>query len=379
MTEGKERTIHEPDQADMYSYPLKLELLPPACGFANMGATCYWNALLQALFSCTSLREVITKNRTSPTYASHPVIQSFLRIYDAFSAEAEGCDKRSIPIVTDLRDATAMTSRRKAIEYKADILNKFTQLSGELWQTTQNYRASKGLPAFQSGQQQDANEMFVYLADILDNLNEVMDLMIHKYQVLIYCHMCNKWVSNVMQNEIFFAVDPNLTTEQRPELSKLIDGEIPEGNLDQYLFKRRGYVDKDYKCPECKIAGERVQVYVLKRVSSIIMVTSKNYYKRENLVFPPYLLIPCKKPKSSPESEKRMMRYEAVSQIQHSGGMSGGHYWAIARRSPMRGSHETNWWNLNDSSASQTNGGLQPDANTYCVFYHYVGNEIINI
>ncbi len=376
-----QRKIIIPDSSDLYPTPFKANLLPPPCGFANSGATCYWNALLQSLLTCTSIREIMVANRNNPKYSSHPVVSSFLRIYDAINHEAEQGISTTLPVICDMKDASTMNSRSAAIQYKAEVMSKFSSLSSNLWQTTQDYRKSKKLPTFRVGHQQDANEMFVYLTDILEDLEDVMGLITHRYQVYIYCHLmpCQRWISNTVQDEVFFAVDPSLRTPQREKLSALDAGECSEGDLQSYLMKRRGFVDEFYECPKCKIRGERLQIYRLRRIPSIIMITSKNYYKKENLAFPPFIRIPAEKPEDAPASERRFMRFEAVAQIQHSGGMGGGHYWAVARRSPIAGTNTENWWVLNDSSASQSREQLAPNPDTYCVLYHFICLETISV
>ena len=57
------------------------------------------------------------------------------------------------------------------------------------------------------------------------------------------------------------------------------------------------------------------------------------------------------------------LKYEAVSQIEHSGGMNGGHYWCVSKRND-------GWYYLNDSSYVKKEFSVTN--NTYIVFYHIV-------
>ena len=47
----------------LISYNNESELLPT--GFINLGATCYFNALLQSMLSCTSFIDVIINGKES--------------------------------------------------------------------------------------------------------------------------------------------------------------------------------------------------------------------------------------------------------------------------------------------------------------------------
>jgi ubiquitin C-terminal hydrolase len=325
----------EKSKDSIYPIPFNPYLLPEPFGFANGGNTCYWNALFQALLTCTSLRELIEGHRDDEKFISNPIITELLSIYDGL--ESSGISNRAC----------------------------------ELWDVTQKYRESQGKPTFTRGSQQDANEMFMYLTGMLEDNPSIMRLFMHAYHVIFFCHKeCNMWTSKVKQVEICFFVDPSFTTPQIAELSMLPKKIVKEGNLSSYIYHRRGYVDKDTRCPKCQTLGPFLQEYRLFTLPGILMVVSKNYFKNENADFPPVVHIPARNPADAPPSEKRLLRYEAIAQIQHSGSMSGGHYWAICKR-------KGGWWNLNDTSVTKAGDEFSPNANTYCVIYHYVGNEVI--
>jgi ubiquitin C-terminal hydrolase len=60
-------------------------------------------------------------------------------------------------------------------------------------------------------------------------------------------------------------------------------------------------------------------------------------------------------------ANNKNMRYEAVAQIEHSGDLNGGHYWAICKR-------KGGWFEINDMTVTPSQ--FQPSVNTYIVLYH---------
>ena len=127
--------------------------------------------------------------------------------------------------------------------------------------------------------------------------------------------------------------------------------------MNKFLVKQAGYIDKDFKCPNCKKAGEKYNINCLVMVPEVLVVLSKKYERGRKLDkytnFPKKLIFKGK--------NGRPLIYEAISQIEHSGNLNGGHYWAVSRRN-------IGWYNLNDNSFNKAE--FMPTNNTYIVFYH---------
>jgi ubiquitin C-terminal hydrolase len=66
--------------------------------------------------------------------------------------------------------------------------------------------------------------------------------------------------------------------------------------------------------------------------------------------------------------------YTLVAQSEHSGGMMGGHYWAICLR--KNAENRLTWKNLNDQSVSDARPG--PTLNSYVLIYHLISIENTN-
>ena len=65
---------------NMIKYDETYEILP--CGFNNLGNTCYFNALIQALLSCTSFNKIIYENKDNKKYKQNKVISKYLEILE---------------------------------------------------------------------------------------------------------------------------------------------------------------------------------------------------------------------------------------------------------------------------------------------------------
>lgn len=288
--------------------PYNNKLVPLPFGFRNMGATCYFNSLLQALLSCTSVTEVFLDTGSAEEYAKNPVSEVYCEIINAMFSKDQ----------------------------------KISTLAPKLWKRVFQYASKrKDNIKFSSGQQ-DANEGFHMFIDSIDKLSEIQQLFNHRYESKIKCEECKKWVS-VKKNEYYvFDVEPE-----------------SKNSIQDMLTCYTSSVDADYKCPDCGVKKERLRIDRLTMVPEILIVLSKKYDARGrklNVVtdFPKELYF---------KGRSGKLVYEAVAQVEHSGTMSGGHYWAVCRR---RGG----WFILNDMGVQP--GKFGPTVNTYMVFYHKI-------
>ena len=133
--------------------------------------------------------------------------------------------------------------------------------------------------------------------------------------------------------------------------------------MDQFLKKQNSYVDKDFKCPKCKKPGPMFQTTRLIMIPEILVVMSKKYAAQKSHVteFPEIMLFDGKDPDAD-APEIIPMVYQAVSRIEHMGGMHGGHYNCHSMRVGRK------WFRLDDSQVAD--GGFESTPNTYMVFYH---------
>jgi ubiquitin C-terminal hydrolase len=189
----------------------------------------------------------------------------------------------------------------------------------------------------------------------LDEFGHIKNIFLHRYKTLIRCHKCDKWISDVENMYSIFEVQPDLKNEQLEKFKKYDTNTTV--SMKQFLTKQSSFVDKNYICSVCKNADEKYTIHCLVMVPEVLVVLSKKYTANKKLnIFTdfPYQL-------TFDGKDGDTLVYEAVSQIEHSGELNGGHYWAISKR-------KNGWFTLNDNNINSTK--FKPTNNTYIVFYH---------
>lgn len=320
------------------SYNPGLELVP--FGFDNMGATCYFNSVLQSLLSCTSFIDEIIKNKERKKYNEHPVLSIIIEMVELGLSFRNDIDKKREYKIRDTREIS---------EYN----QKLSNYSPRIWVAMIKLlckKHNKRSREFMAGQQ-CAGEGFNYLLDSMDEFTDIQNLFLHRYCNSVQCFNCGKWISKVTSMNNIFAIPHNLESEQ---IKKFKHNNTPD--MSQFLAKQTGYVE-DYICPKCKDNAEKYTVNNLTMVPEILVVLSKKYKCDEKLdVYTDF----SKTLEFNGKNGKKMI-YDAVSQIEHVGNLNGGHYWAISRR-------YNGWYKLNDESVGDSE--FKPTNNTYIVFYH---------
>lgn len=318
-------------------YNARMELSP--FGFNNLGATCYFNAMLQSLLSCTSFTQELLQCKESAEYNKNPVTKKLIELIEL-----------------------ALSLNGTPEEKQSNIQDRLSQYSPAVWKEMVMFLCRKNkidVSDFMQGQQ-CAREGFHCLMDTMENFDSIQNIFLHRYKNMIYCFDCDKWVSNVESMYSLFEVQPDLKTEQLERFKKYDTGQAQD--MNEFLTKQTGYVDKFYVCPKCKKDGEKYNINCLVMVPEVLVVLSKKYIAGRKLNthtnFPKTL--------EFKGNDTKTLTYEAVSQIEHSGGLDGGHYWAVSRRTG-------GWYTLNDNSVSKSE--FSPTKNTYMVFYHLVNSE----
>ena len=327
-------------------YDIETEFTP--FGFNNLGATCYFNAMLQSLLSCTSFTSELLKNEENKKYNENPVARKLIELIKA---------------ALSLKESISDNHQEHLI--KLNISN----LSPDIWKEMVMFLCKKNgvkIQQFMAGQQ-CAGEGFHCLLESLDNCNAIQNIFLHRYKFMIYCDDCNKCVSTVDSMNNLFEVQPDLKTEQLEKFKRYdkvcleANSEYNNQEMNMFLAKQSGYVDKFYICPECKKDGEKYKISYLVMVPEVLVILSKKYTSERklhiNTEFPKTL-------EFAGLDSNTKLKYEAVSQIEHSGSLESGHYWAISRRN-------NGWYKLNDNSVTKSE--FNPTENTYIVFYHLVG------
>jgi ubiquitin C-terminal hydrolase len=313
---------------DLIKYNEKMAI--SAFGFNNLGFTCYFNSLLQSMLSCTSLIEELLKHKNDEEYIKNPITNHMIQLIE----------------LTD--------------DIKSNEL-QINNLSTTIWRNMIMFlhvQKNKQLQEFSSGQQ-CAREGYHYLMESLEDFDGIQNLFLHRYKTRLYCFDCKEWVSKVECDYSLFEVQANLKTEQLERFKQFDESSM---DMNQFLNRQDGYVDKDYKCPNCNVSSEKYRRNVLVMAPEVLVVMAKKYTTEQKLDiytdFPKTLTF---KGHDKKKDKLFPMYYEAVAQIEHIGGLNGGHYWSICRRND-------GWYKINDNHISKSE--FKPTKNTYIVMYH---------
>lgn len=293
------------------------DYVPDSFGLYNTGAICWFNSLIQSMFSLPAFNSMILTCETE------------------VSKSALG--KAYIDVLKDL----LVSERRKLM-----TSNDLNQISQKLIRGYVVEARAKGVTIDLQGQEGPANGLVTFL-DLLGS-NEIYKVLNNKYEMIAHCNNCNKDIS--IENDkwhliqMYFVRNPPQTKES---FEKYIKG---------HLTPLEGY-----KCETCKtlIANKYRYERLLMLRECIIITFEKS--KREKY-FPKELDFLSR--------DNKMLRYRIVAQIEHSGNYSyekgqhksSGHYYTRT----MRGDY--NWHVYNDQSVTQ--GSCENNSNVHIVMYH---------
>lgn len=317
------------------------KFVPEPFGFNNLGATCYFNALLQSIISCPSVTKILVKNKDEEGYKDNLIVQYMVKMYNIMSDEKVEQQKKQ---------------------------SFFLNLAPMIWKAVfAKAMLRQDNVKFTPGQE-CAREGFHLFLEALDGLSEIQNLFLHRYQTLIFCPDCNAWVVNKECEYSLFEVQPTMITPQLVRFKDIDPFYNKKRTLEQFLKKQNSYVDNNFKCPKCGKKESKFQTTRLLMIPEVLVVLSKKYDERgrrkshDITPFPEKLTFEGKCCEETPDGN--LMKYQAVSRIEHMGSMGGGHYNCHSIRKDGK------WYHLDDSRVGP--GSFTPTSNTYMVFYHII-------
>jgi len=305
--------------ADLIEYDEKC--VPLGQGFINLGATCYFNSLLQCLLSCPSIYTTLNSIRDKQHVRQNRLAQNLLKLWDA-SLQEQPIHNLCVPIWKDI------------ISISQKQNNKIRMNSG----------------------QQDAHEGLMMFLDAMETIPEVQQLFEHRHRIQVLCDNCKEFVIDKRETNLVFEAQQDLKTDQLEKFKDVDEYYETNMSLNDFLVKQNGYIDENHQCDKCNTKCEKFKTTTLTMIPEILPVVFKKYITKTITPFPAMLEFKAK-------GGKKLI-YKLVAQSEHSGNMMGGHYWAVCLR-------QNGWQTLNDSSVSPGNAG--PTLNTYMVFYHFSG------
>lgn len=290
------------------------------CGLINTGAICYLNSFLQSLMSCTSLTAFFLSNE------------------ERFISEGNLVAIEYVNLIKHVREA---------------------KTHGQIFNPTNIFQSiisatKKKFPNKQFGRgQEDSGEGLHLFLDAID-CPELYKLFMYRYVVKIWCLTCIKEISGTTDESCVLEIPPNYSGLEAGD-----DGDKKIDPLNAHVRQYMSMLD-DYTCPTCK-QQKCCRIYQLACVPEIITIMFNKFFTKSHLLFPDTL--------SFPASPTTTVDYRIVATIEHSGGQSGGHYWARCLRAAVGTDTEAcKIYTLNDTSIGP--GTFEPTQSSYILFYH---------
>jgi hypothetical protein len=334
--------------------------VPAAFGLHNTGAICYLNAFLQVLAGCPAFSRGVLRNagylRGSATGAA---MVGYVSAYladggRAAQPPAPGIEAQSAAVLRALVDDLA--ARRPHVHF--------------------------------GGGQESASEALVHILDMMEPPraprgpslavesaeSPITGLFLHRYSCGLHCRGCKNIVSAAtLDHAVSFNLfhidqmrDPPATAADFAKALCQQDSTTEGFRCPECPCPGCGARPVDGACPSCKTQAhpvDAVRRYTLTMVPEIIFCTFNLYVEyggaRRPRYFPDRLEFPT-------HGGGRLL-YRLVGQIEHSGSLSGGHYWARGLRADGRVAV------LNDASVAT--GAFGPSPDTYIIAYNYVERQ----
>jgi ubiquitin C-terminal hydrolase len=293
---------------------LDLSILPSPMGLNNTGSICYLNSFLQSLLSCSSFISTAKTNRENLCKTS----------------TGEGV----------LSLINGMLS--------SDFQFKSSQLLSKL---IIDLNKRRPFVKFGNGQE-SSSEVFIHILEMLnkeDNLdNPIIKLFLYRLRCSLFCKGCKKIVSYITDYSVIFNLYYFDSLKHKPD--------TPESFSDNIL--RFLSETEDYKCSQCQTKTNTCRSYTISMISEIIVCVFNLYVEYGGSRIARYFPLSF----NIPGVDGNSLVYKLVAQIEHSGSLSGGHYWARCIR------NDGKTYLFNDSSVSESS--FTPSPNTYMIIYH---------
>lgn len=272
------------------------ELTSNVFALQNSGVLCYLNSLIQSLMGCSSFNEYLILNKDK--YKDNKIVDEYLKIYNA--------NPINQPRRTDADNAFAILKELNTARKKIKTSWNLTLSSEE-----------------------DIHEGMVLL---LDSIGGDIDKLFHnRYKCQTKCLKCGE--ISTPGNNANYEEPPNIFIDLSEENPQIQESLQTKEQIEKYIL-RNVQIPRDYKCGKCgaqntynsstkDVSENVIQVYSLVRLSEIIVLLFKKYQGKRQRYFPPTLDF---------KAMTGNLKYKLISQVEHSGSMSGGHYVAKCLR-----------------------------------------------
>jgi len=368
-------------------------LVPPPYGLMNTGVICYFNALLQGLASCPSLveralenRELMARTKTGAAFYKY--------MEDVRRAAADPTfrvdDRHAMTLLGEL--VQELRTRRPGVQFGGGMESA---MEGMVFLFEMMEPPSP--PAAKPGDSEERISTVEAAATEGQKTHPVFQLFDMKVRDRVWCRVCqaageaHQGITSLRIDRQYQYYFFDYDNWREKETGKPVS--TPEEFRD-LLLKNIQYLE-DFKCEFCKKAGrpelpggqmcstcrrgdyahcqkegrrceeERtniLRVYDVRFVPTVLVILFNQYQEHKHRYFPEEFKIPGVKGQS--------YKYKLVAQLEHSGSLHSGHYWARCIRNQ---DGELRPFALNDSGVGAA--ALGPAASVYALFYHYAGTD----
>lgn len=234
-----------------------------------------------------------------------------------------------------LQQVLSNRSSKKIVHAYNNIADQKINHAGELLNILIEETKNSG-NTLHYGWQEDAHEGLMLL---LDKIGSDIEIFFNvRYDTNLICDSCKH--------------QTKIEEDKGAKCEIFVDYYDDSKPLAQYL-RCNFSMPEDYKCDKCHTTNTTLRRNTLRRISTIVVLTLKKYHRKKIIDFPMSFTI---------NGGRTILKYKIVAQIEHSGGMGGGHYYARCLR-------EDGIYVCNDSSVMKIDK-FEPTPNTYMVFYH---------
>jgi hypothetical protein len=335
---------------------------PPAFGLANTGAICYLNALLQALASCPHFIRAVCDN---PQYMSKTptgaALFNFARAVELSAQTAAGAADQRVHV--DARHSglilsalvSDLAARRPGVQFGGGMegASEAVHLMLDMVEPASETAATE------EGAGEDA------IASVGQASSPIAPAFSTRVVVQTWCQNCH--AAGRRRGDVPTHCRPGVVSYRRDTqyVYHMFPGTKHVATAAGFARRLRTHssVVEDYKCEVCSGSGENTgqvfRVYNMTRAPPILQVLLPQFSGHTKYYYPPAFCFDSNR-------GTRLM-YRLVAQVEHSGDMRGGHYWARALRADAQG--DVRPVMLDDNSVSRS-GPLAPNAAAYILFYH---------
>ena len=303
----------------------------PSLGLNNIGNICWFNSLLQSLFSLSAFNQRMIELDDESHFDNNKLAQKyveFLRKYlPIFNAKSVKIIDQSI-------------SAKILCEFHNELIKNKIKL---------NINDQEGA----------ANGLILFFQMLNSKL--IDEVMFSKCEQTIQCANCKQLASYFEDFSPVINIYINRKFENKEDFRRYI--------------KRYAEPIDEYNCEKCgkksKFTSQTplFRTYELKRLREIIIITFRKYTSQR--FYPNNIAFLSK--------DRKMLRYKLVSEIIHNGyyntnsHQSSGHYWNNSLRCDT--DNKVGWFRHNDSTVHKLNVDPTPTNQTHIIFYHLYAHD----